>query len=131
MTRWSGGLQAIVVVAYSVLCILRAPRIFAGRFRAEEGAYYGLFQHGVVFKSMLLTGPGYPMVLTNVSVLIAGLFPVQYAPLVTTAIGFAAQILLVALVVLWRDRIGLDLRTSALIATAFIVIPHSAALYAN
>jgi hypothetical protein len=62
MTRWSGALQAIVIIAYGVLCILRAPKIFAGRFRAEEGLYYGVFQHGTVFKNPFLTGPGYPEV---------------------------------------------------------------------
>lgn len=131
MTHWSGALQTIIIIAYGVFSILRAPKIFAGRLRAEEGVYYGLFQYGTAFKNLFLTGPGYPIVLTNASVLLAGLFPVQYAPLVTTAIGFAVQILLVALLVLWHERIGLNLVTSALIAAALIVIPHSAELYAS
>ena len=109
MTHWSGALNTIIITAYGVFSILRAPKIFAGRFRAEEGVFYGLFQHGTAFKNLFLTGTSYPMVLTNASALLAGLFPVQYAPLVTTAIGFAVQILLVALLVLWRERIGLNL----------------------
>ena len=36
MTRWSGALQTIVIIAYGAFSILRAPKIFAGRFRAEE-----------------------------------------------------------------------------------------------
>jgi hypothetical protein len=128
---WRAAFQTVVIIAYGALSILRAPKIFAGRFRAEEGIYYGLFQHGTVFKNLFLTGPGYPVVLTNASVLVAGLLPVEYVPLVTTAIGFAVQVLLAALVILWHDRIGLNLVTSVLIVAALIVIPHSAELYAS
>jgi hypothetical protein len=131
MTRWKGAVQATVVAAYGAFCVLRAPQIFAGRFRAEEGYYYEMFQHGVAFKNLFTTGHSYPIVLTNVSVLAATLLPVEYAPLATTAIGFAAQVLLVTLIVFWHERIGLDLTTSALIAATLIVIPHSAELYAS
>ena len=130
-TRWKGALQAMIIAAYGVFCILRAPQIFAGRFRAEEGVYYEYLQHGASFRSLFSIAHSYPIVLTNVSVLIASFFPVEYAPVVTTAVGFAAQLLLVALLVLWHERIGLDLMTSALIAAALVVIPHSAELYAS
>jgi len=128
---WRGALEATVIAAYGALCILRAPKIFAGRFRAEDGTIYELFQHGTAFKNLFITGHSYPVVLTNISVLTASLFPVEYAPLVTTAIGFAAQILLIALLVLWHERLGLNLVTSALIAAALVVIPHAAELYAS
>lgn len=126
-----GAIPTGTFVLYIALCVLRAPKVFDGRFRAEEGVYYGLFQHGPLLKNLLLTGPGYPVVLTNAAVLAAHLVPVEYAPFVTTAVAFAVQLVLIAMLAFWHERIGLTAAAAALIALALAVTPHSAELYAS
>jgi len=69
-------LPALVVLLYAMLCIARAPQIFAGRFWAEEGVYYAIFAHMTPLESLLYAGLGYPMLVSNALVLAARLVPI-------------------------------------------------------
>jgi hypothetical protein len=125
------GLCCILLALYAAACTVRAPAIFEGRFWAEEGVYYALFSTFEIVKSLFYTGPGYPVFLTNAAVLLAGTAPIEYAPLVTTLIGFSAQLLLAALILFWHERIGIDLLSAAMVVAVLAVLPHAAEMTAN
>jgi len=71
------------------------------------------------------------MILTNLAVLFARTFPVAGAPLVTTFIGFAVQILLVALIALRMGQLELDVTATVLLTAALAVLPHVGEITAN
>jgi hypothetical protein len=125
------GIPWVLVGLYAAACIWRAPQVFEGRFWAEEGAYYALFPTFSILKALFQAAPGYPMVLTNAAVLLAGVAPIEYAPLVTTFIGFGAQLLLAALILFWHERIGIDLPLAAMAAAVLAVLPHAGEITAN
>jgi hypothetical protein len=120
-----------LVGVYSAICVLRAPHAFAGRFWAEEGIYYGLFQTQSVISSLFYAGAGYPLFLTNASVLGAELFPVEYAPVITTLVGLAALLTLLTLILRWGERLGLKKAVAGIIAALLIMLPHTAEVTAN
>ena len=119
------------MAGYCGFSFLRAPHVFLGRFWAEEGLYYGLFQKLSAFNALIYAGAGYPMFLTNGSVLLAELLPVKYAPFITTALGLGALFTLVAMILLWSDRLGMDKMMAGIIASIIIVLPHTAEVTAN
>jgi hypothetical protein len=118
-----------LVGVYSAICVLRAPHAFAGRFWAEEGIYYGLFQTQSVISSLFYAGAGYPLFLTNASVLGAELFPVEYAPVITTLVGLAALLTLLTLILRWGERLGLKKAVAGIIAALLIMLPHTAEVH--
>jgi hypothetical protein len=120
-----------LVCLYGAICVLRAPHAFAGRFWAEEGLYYELFQTLSVVSSLFYAGAGYPVFLTNTSVLLAELFPVEYAPVITTLVGLGALLTLLVLVLIWSERLGLDKGMAGIVAALIIMLPHTAELTAN
>jgi hypothetical protein len=120
-----------LVCLYGMICVLRAPHVFAGRFWAEEGLLYGLFPTLSVISSLFYAGAGYPVFLTNASVLVAELFPVEYAPVITTLVGLGALLTLLALILLWSERLGLDKAMAGIIAALVIMLPHTAEVTAN
>jgi hypothetical protein len=120
-----------LVCLYGAICVLRAPHAFAGRFWAEEGLYYELFQTLSVVSSLFYAGAGYPVFLTNASVLLAELFPVEYAPVITTLVGLGALLTLLVLVLIWSERLGLDKGMAGIVAALIIMLPHTAELTAN
>jgi hypothetical protein len=120
-----------LVCLYGAICLLRAPQVFAGRFWAEEGIYYGLFQTLSVASSLFYAGAGYPVILTNASVLLSELVPVEYAPVITTVVGLGALLALLALILLWSERLGLDNAMAGIIAALVMMLPHTAEVTAN
>ena len=79
---------ASVFVVVALVAILRSPEIlFHGRFWAEEGTMWWANARASNALETLLYVPdlaGYFMLNTNVSFVIAGIFPLQYQPLVVT-----------------------------------------------
>jgi hypothetical protein len=120
-----------LICLYGAICVWRAPHVFAGRFWGEEGLYYGLFPTLSIIDCLFYALPGYPLFWTNASVLAAELFPVEYAPVITTMVGFGAELTLLALILLWRERLGLDNAIAAIVAALVIMLPHTAEVAAN
>ena len=120
-----------LVCLYSAMYVVRAPHVFAGRFWAEEGHYYELFSNLSVISCLFYAGAGYPVFLTNASVLLAELVPVAYAPLITTVVGVGAELTLLALILVWSERLGLDSGIGGIVAALVIMLPHTAEVTAN
>jgi len=120
-----------LVCVYGAVCVLRAPQIFSGRFWGEEGLYYELFPTLSFLSSLFYASAGYPVILTNASVLLSELVPVAYAPIITTMVGFGALLTLLALILLWSERLGLDGAIAGIIAALVIMLPHTAEVTAN
>jgi len=116
---------------YGAICVLRAPQVFSGRFWAEEGIYYGLFPTLSFIGSIFYAAAGYPVILTNASVLLSELVPVAYAPAITTLVGLAALVTLLALILLWSERLGLNNAIAGIVAALVIMLPHTAEVTAN
>jgi len=89
------------LAAYTLLLILRAPRIWPGRFWAEEGSvFFSAACSSGLLKSLLLPHLGYYMAVTSfATTLAARSVPLEHAPLVTTIIAAVIQLLPAALLV--------------------------------
>ena len=120
-----------LVCLYGAVCVLRAPQVFSGRFWAEEGLYYGLFPTLSFLSSLFYAAAGYPVILTNASVLLSELVPVAYAPVITTVVGLGALLTLLVLILLWSERLGLDNAMAGIIAALIIMLPHTTEVTAN
>lgn len=92
----------ISILIITGIIILRAPSLFLEpRFWAEEGAPYFSFAYSHPWYQTLLFVPsfGYYSLFVNLSVLLATLVPLPYAPLVTTCLSLFAQI--TPFVIIW------------------------------
>jgi hypothetical protein len=83
------------LAAYTFLVMLRAPQIWRGRFWAEEGAvFFSAACSKGLLESILLPHLGYYAAVANLGTLLAArAVPLEQAPLVTTGIALAIQLL--------------------------------------
>lgn len=96
-----GRIAVFLLFAFAVL--LRQPAfLLKPRFFCEEGTvYYAYALHHPILDSLLRTAQGYYSLVQNVSALLAAYcVPVEWAPLVTTLVGAAIQLLPYA-IILW------------------------------
>jgi len=56
---------------------------------------------------------------------------VAYAPVITTVVGLGALLTLLALILLWSERLGLDNAMAGIIAALIIMLPHTTEVTAN
>jgi len=97
--KYINGISILIIAG---IIILRAPALFLEpRFWAEEGATYFSFAYSHPWHQTLLFVPafGYYSLFVNLSVLLATLVPLPYAPLVTTCLSLLAQI--TPFIVIW------------------------------
>jgi hypothetical protein len=100
----SGG--AIATGLWLVWALLAPEVLLAGRFWAEEGSLFFQNFHGSssLLSDLLFLHWGHLHIATNVAVMASLAVPLGFAPLVTTYVGFAAQVApLVVLAVYWQQ----------------------------
>lgn len=120
------GALAAVFAAYALLLILRAPRIWQGRFWAEEGSVFfpAACSNGLL-KSLLLPHLGYLMAVTSTATTLAARsVPLELAPLITTGMAALVQLLPAALLLTGRIDALPDLPSRALaVALLLFALP--------
>jgi hypothetical protein len=120
-----GALWA-VFAAYALLLILRAPRIWRGRFWAEEGSvFFPAACSNDLLESLFLPHLGYLMTVTSLATTLAARsVPLELAPLVTTGIAALVQLLPAALLLTGRIDALPDLLSRALaVALLLVALP--------
>jgi hypothetical protein len=115
-----------VFAVYALLLVLRAQRIWQGRFWAEEGSVFfpAACANGLL-KSLFLPHLGYLMTVTSAATTLAARsVPLELAPLVTTGIAALVQLLPAALLLTGRiDALsGLSSRALA-VALLLVALP--------
>ncbi|HEY8153982.1 MAG TPA: hypothetical protein VII72_07635 [Myxococcota bacterium] len=119
-------LRLAALAAYALLLILRAPRIWPGRFWAEEGTvFFSAAWSDGLLKSLLLPRGGYYMAVTSfATTLAARAVPLEHAPLVTTGIAAAIQLLPAWLLVTVRiDALPDSLSRAIALALLLVALP--------
>jgi hypothetical protein len=121
-------------VALSIgLIVLRDPRYFTQpRFWAEEGMLHFAFSynHGGL-AALFQPQMGYLNFWPNLATLLATLAPLQTAPLVTTLMALAVQLLLVALIFWSRSPLWQGWWRKALGAAVVLFVPLTAEVWLN
>jgi hypothetical protein len=117
------GARAALLAAYGLLLILRAPRIWQGRFWAEEGSvFFPAACSSGLLKSLFIPHLGYLMAVTSfATTLAARSVPLELAPLVTTGIAALVQLLPAALLLTGRIDALPDLLSRALAVCLLLV----------
>jgi hypothetical protein len=104
------------LVIYTLLLAMRAPQVWRGRFWAEEGAvFFSAACSKGLLESLFLPHLGYYAAVASFgATLAARAAPLEHAPLVTTAIAAAVQLLPAALLLFTRIDALPDARWRAL-----------------
>ena len=118
--------ELAALAAYALLLILRAPRIWPGRFWAEEGTvFFSAACSSGLLKSLFVPHLGYYMAVTSfATTLAARAVPLEQAPLVTTIIAAVVQLLPAALLVMGRiDALPDPLSRAIALALLLVSLP--------
>ena len=121
------------LAAYTFLLILRAPQIWQGRFWAEEGTvFFSAACASGLLESLFLPHLGYGMAVTSfATTLAARAVPLELAPLVTTVIAAAVQLLPAVLLLTARIDALPDLRFRAVALALLLVCLPSEEIWLN
>jgi hypothetical protein len=117
------GARAALLAAYGLLLILRAPRIWQGRFWAEEGSvFFPAACSSGLLESLFVPHLGYLMAVTSfATTLAARSVPLELAPLVTTGVAALVQLLPAVLLLTGRIDALPDLLSRALAVCLLLV----------
>lgn len=103
-----------------------------GRFWAEEGRhFFAPFSALSPWERVFHLFHGHLELLTNLVISAAFLVPMKYAPLVTTYLSFASQLIPVLLVVIYRRELGLGRWSTIALMCVIVGLPQSAEVWAN
>ena len=108
MSYLNKNFKLILIITVLIICFYRSPYIFLnGRFLAEDGSFYfsNAYSYGPLKGiTQMYFGTQYFALWSNISSVIASLFPLELAPLITIYMAFLVQFYLYVFIVFGKSK---------------------------
>ncbi len=117
----------LYVGVFAVLAFIKCPGLFLDpRFWAEEGSvYFAKLREASFWQALTLTNLGSYQGLENLSVYLATLVPLEFAPTVTTYLAFLLHAAVAFQIATVAAAYGLSRIVGLLLVAAWVLVPQS------
>lgn len=126
-------LVAFAALVYVVLGAIKMRHYLThGRFWAEEGAvFYSNLSNKDLFGSVLYLFNGHLELSTNIVVYLSTFVSLIFAPLVTTYVSLAVQMIPILIIAKYRKQLFLSTRCVLIILVVAVGLPQASEVWAN